>query len=77
LILRQTIARQKNDTLFLTDLQTPTKNDPGSRYGSTGDPGSVLVPGQAKITKSERHLAYISRNHSEITWWSSRFPKYI
>ena len=30
----------KNDALFLTDLQT-TKNDPGSQYGSTGDPGSV------------------------------------
>ena len=40
-----------------------TKTDPGSRYGSTGDPESVLVPGQAKITKSERHFSvYITKS---------------
>ena len=48
--------------IFLTDLQT-TKNDPGSQYSSTGDPGSVLVPRQAKITKSERHFSvYITKS---------------
>ena len=63
LILCQTIARQKNDALFLTDLQT-TLNDPGSRYASTNDPGSVLVPGQAKdheILASFRTLYHVFR----------------
>jgi len=50
LILRQTITRQKND--------------PGSRHGSTGDPGSVLVSGQAKdheILASFRALYHVFR----------------
>ena len=50
MILRQTITRQKND--------------PGSRYASTNDPGSVLLPDQAKdheILASFRTLYHVFR----------------